>query len=93
VSSDSVLSAKAVSESTLVRISKKFEMRRVRRDIINYDGATMYALLFGAGEEGEGMTVKIHDVFQRCKQLLIYTDNTSASAVHTIFLNIEELEV
>lgn len=55
MSSDSVLSAKAVSESTLVRISKKFKVRRVRRDIINYGGATMHALLPGAVKEGKGM--------------------------------------
>jgi hypothetical protein len=93
VTSDSVLSAKAVDESTLVRFSKKFEMRRLRRDTINYGGATMYALLLGAGKEGKGMTIKIHGVSQRCKQSLMYADNTSASAMHTIFLDIEELEV
>jgi hypothetical protein len=59
VTSDSVLSARAVSDSALMDLEQKFEVQRVSRDIINYGHATVHALLPGAGEEGQGMNQRL----------------------------------
>jgi hypothetical protein len=71
VSSDGRGFCRAVGEATLVW--KKFVVvRRAGRGIINNGGATVYAVLSGAGQEDQGMQFFMVHTYVCLKQLLTH---------------------
>lgn len=72
---------------------QKFEVRRASRDIIRYGGATMYEVLAGASEEGNGMKYALHSRAVSIIAIDADTDNTIASTIHPNFRANKELGI
>lgn len=62
-------------------------------DDIKHGSATMYALLFGAGEEGKGVSTPIELLMGVYQLLMRSTDHPRPPTTHTDFLAGEELKI